>query len=244
MAKLIPSTWQDFPAVLAARFGRKAGKQRTMMHEGHLVVVVHLSPKASELERRAAIFWRDPSGAWKACGEAQGGFAGLRGVVEVYMKEAAELESEVERAKQASDYFRILQEAAPRARSSRGLHRALQEARDLSKNDVELISLRDLAYEVERTFELVQQDAKAGLDFTVARRAEEQAELQDRIAKSSHRLNLIAALFLPISALGGVFGANLSHGLETLGAPYLFWAFVAAALLIGILVRSTVAAPK
>jgi Mg2+ and Co2+ transporter CorA len=168
----------------------------------------------------------------------------LKALVESFTKEALALETALESATQAADYFRILQEVAPRLRSARGLHRTLQEARELLKSESEIISLRDQAYEAERTFELVQQDASAGLDFTVARRAEEQAALQERIAKSSHRLNLIAALFLPISALGGIFGANLSHGLETAGAPFLFWAFVASALVLGLFVRSTVASVK
>jgi|688.fasta_scaffold547152_1 Mg2+ and Co2+ transporter CorA len=244
MSKFVPSTWQDFPPVLAARFGLKAGKQRTMSHEGHLVLVLHHPPKASEVERRAAIFWRNPSGTWKAGGEAKGGLGALKALVESFTKEALALETALESATQAADYFRILQEVAPRLRSARGLHRTLQEARELLKSESEIISLRDQAYEAERTFELVQQDASAGLDFTVARRAEEQAALQERIAKSSHRLNLIAALFLPISALGGIFGANLSHGLETAGAPFLFWAFVASALVLGLFVRSTVASVK
>jgi Mg2+ and Co2+ transporter CorA len=244
MSKFVPSTWQDFPPVLAARFGLKAGKQRAMVHEGHLVLVLHHPPKASEVERRAAIFWRNPSGAWKAGGEAKGGLGALKALVESFTKEAVALETTLESAKLAADYFRVLQEVAPRLRSARGLHRTLQEAREALKSEAELISLRDQAYEAERTFELVQQDASAGLDFTTARRAEEQAALQERIARSSHRLNLIAALFLPISALGGIFGANLSHGLETAGAPFLFWAFVAVAIVLGLFVRSTVAAVK
>ncbi len=156
------------------------------------------------------------------------------------MRHAATLEGAVETARSAADYFRILQDVAPLLRASRGLHKALQDAREALKTDVDMISLRDLAYEAERTLELAQQDANAGLDFTVARRAEEQAELAERIAKSSHRLNMITALFLPVTALGGVFGANLAHGLENTSAPWLFWGFVVAAFTVGFFVRSTV----
>lgn len=244
MSKLIPSSWQDFPPTLTARFGTKAGRQRTMVHEGHVILVVHSPPKSHELERRASIFWRHPNGTWKSAGDVKGNLSSLKGVVDAYMKKAASLEGAVETARAAADYFNILQEAAPMLRACRGLHKALQEAREALKADVDVISLRDLAYEAERTLELVQQDANAGLDFTVARRAEEQAELAERIAKSSHRLNLITALFLPVTALGGVFGANLTHGLENSNAPWLFWGFVIASFAVGFLVRSTVASLK
>jgi hypothetical protein len=65
----------------------------------------------------------------------------------------------------------------------------LQEARDGVGDDKDLISLRDRAYELEREAELLDGDAKNGLDFCVARRAEEQAESSARIEKASHRLN-------------------------------------------------------
>ena len=244
MSKLINSSWQDFPPTVAGRFGTKAGRQRTMVHEGHVILVVHSPPKANELERRASIFWRHPNGTWKSTGDVKGNLSSLKGIVDAYMKQAATLEGAVETARSAADYFKILQDVAPLLRASRGLHKALQEAREALKTDVEMISLRDLAYEAERTLELVQQDANAGLDFTVARRAEEQAELGERIAKSSHRLNMITALFLPVTALGGVFGANLAHGLETTSAPWLFWGFVVVSFAVGFYVRSTVASAK
>jgi hypothetical protein len=241
VSKLISSHWQEFPPILAARFGVKAGKQRSMFHEGHLVLVLHLPPTANEVERRATIFWRHPNGTWKSSGEAKGGLGALKSLVESYVKEGTRLDAALESARTAGDYFKILQDVTPLLRAVRGTHRVMQEARELLKTDSDMIALRDSAYEAERTAELVQQDAKAGMDFTVARRAEEQAELQDRIAKSSHKLNLITALFLPVTALSGVLGANLSHGLENTATPYLFWGFVAAAFILGFSVRATVA---
>jgi hypothetical protein len=240
MSKMIPSAWLDFPAPLAARFGVQAGKQRTMEHEGHLVLVLHEPPTAADIERRATIFWRQPSGTWKSVGAVKGGFGGLKDIVEAYFQRAAALEGQIERGQTARDFFTILQEVAPLLRAARSAHRVLQEARDALPADAALIALRDRAYEAERTAELALADAKAGMDFTVARRAEEQAELQDRIARSSHRLNLITALFLPVTALSGIFGANLSHGFESTGAPFVFWGFVAVAFLLGFAVRASV----
>jgi hypothetical protein len=43
-----------------------------------------------------------------------------------------------------------------------------------------------------------------------------------RIARTGHRLNPLAAVFLPVSTIGGLFGMNLHNGFENAG-PALFW---------------------
>ncbi len=144
------------------------------------------------------------------------------------------------RASYAADYFGILRQVAPLLRAARNMHKALQEAREASSDDKDLISIRDQAYENERTLDIIHTDAKSGLDYTIAKRAEEQAELAEQLNRSSHRLNLLAALFFPISALGAMLGMNLEHGLERWRAPWTFWLVVAVAFSIGLLVRSSV----
>jgi Mg2+ and Co2+ transporter CorA len=78
----------------------------------------------------------------------------------------------------------------------------------------------------------VREDAKVGLEFLLARKSEEQAEQATRIANAGHRLNLLAAIFLPVTALAGIFGMNLTHGFEGAG-PALFWAVTLAAGIAG-----------
>lgn len=239
MGKVIPSNW-ELPQAISSRFGTQAGKQRAMHHEGHLVLVVHLVPKHDELERRAVLFWRQPNGTWKGSGEAKAGLSALKGLVDGYRQKLIELETAGDNARRAADYFHVLQEVAPVLRAGRHLHKTLQDAREAVSTDADIIALRDAAGDIERMAELVQTDAKAGLEFTVARRAEEQADASEHIARSSHRLNLIAALFLPVSAIGSVFGVNLAHGLENAGKPWLFWSFVAFSFVIGFIVRSSI----
>lgn len=240
MGKVIPSTWEGLPEVISARFGDQAGRQRAMFHEGHLVLVTHVVPGPDEIERHAALFWRKPDGTWKAAGKAKGGLNALKDHLAAYRERVVELERKVDEAKRAADYFAALNAIAPVLRSARHLHKTLQEAREAVPKDAALIALRDAACEIERTAELIQSDAKAGLDFTIAKRSEEQAELAEHIAVSSHRLNLIAALFLPVSAIGAVFGVNLTHGLEQAGKPWLFWSFVVVSFVVGWLVRSSI----
>ena len=67
----------------------------------------------------------------------------------------------------------------------------------------------------------------------MARRAEEQARTGREMAAASHRLNIIAAIFLPLTALGSMFGMNLVSGLEK-QPIWLFWAVLVAGVAIGL----------
>jgi hypothetical protein len=240
MARVIPNTWQ-VPEQIVSRFGTQAGRQRAMVHDGHLVLVTHLPPTPDKTDREAALFWRAPDGTWKSTANARGGLAGLRGLLDSYKQRVADIDERAGRATRAGDYFDALHAIGPVVRAARNLHKTLQDARDAVPKDKDIIALRDLAYENERTAENVQNDAKIGLDYETARQAEEQSEHAQHIARSSHKLNLIAAMFLPISALGALFGMNLAHGLETAPAPHVFWALVVAAFLLGFALRAGIA---
>jgi Mg2+ and Co2+ transporter CorA len=237
MSKVIPHNW-EVPARFRERMGAAAGKQRAMLHEGHLLLVLHEVPIPGDVTRRSVVAWRSVEGAWKTSGGQKGGILGVRALVESYAKAIAEVEDQVEKAQRAADYFGALRAVTPFARAARNLHKALQSAREGIPNDADIITLRDLAYEIERTAEIVQADAKAGLDFCVAERSEQQAETGEHIAVSGHKLNLIAALFFPITALGSIFGMNFLHGFETSYAPYLFWIILGFAFVCGFWLRA------
>lgn len=222
------------------RLGSSAGRQRAMTHGGHLLLILHAVPKAGEPDREAAIFWRTPQAVWKGAGAGRGGLPTLRKLLEQYQQSIDALESQVDRAVRASDYFEVLQQSAPTSRSARNLCKALQAAREAIKEDSMIISLRDAANDIERAAELVHADANNGLEYTIAKRTEEAADLSERIAKSGHRLNLLAALFFPVTALGTMFGMNLTHGLEDAGTPLVFWAVLAIAFAVGFFVRGSI----
>ncbi len=237
MARVLPSSWQ-VPDKIASRFGTQAGKQRAMFHDGHLVLVLHLVPAPNKRERDAALFWRHPDRTWRSSGGARGGLGGLRELLDEYKKRVAELEERTANAKTAADSFFVLQAIAPVLRAVRNLHRALQEAREAVADDRDIIALRDLAYELERSADIAHAEAKTTLEFAIAHQAEQQSKTSQHIAASSHKLNLIAALFLPITAVATIFGMNLRHGMEESHAPYLFWGLLGGAFLLGLLVRS------
>jgi Mg2+ and Co2+ transporter CorA len=213
-----------------------------MFAEGHLLLVLHDLPAPRRIGRIARLFWREPSGQWHSAGGA-GSTAPLHAHIEHFAGAIERLEQKTDRAASAETYFGVLKEIVPIHRTAVRLHVALQEARELVPEERELILARDRAGEIERAAELLHSDARNGLDFTMAQRAEEQAEASQRLVDASHRLNLLAAVFLPLTALGAVFGMRLSHGLEDLPSPWMFWLVVATGVVLGLVVRSLFVLP-
>lgn len=216
------------------------------MHEdGHLLVILHDIPNADDPGVRVAkLFWRQPEGTWKSTSGGPATIVPLREHVESFRARAHELEEEVEKARSASDYFHVLHQVSPLVRSARNMTRTLQEAREAVKADRELIAVRDASQEIERALELIHGYAKDGLEFTVARNAEESAQNSEHVLRSGHQLNLLAAVFLPITALGSLLGMNLTHGLEHWREPYAFWGVAAASFVLGFWVKASLAKPS
>jgi len=239
MSNVIPHNW-EVPQVFRGRLGVRAGRQRVMSADGHLLLILHEVPGRKEAtERDARLFWRKPDGSWQSTGSGAMTIGALRTHVEELAAAVDAMEARADKAQRASDWFALLHESAPLLRIARGLSATLQEARELAKTDRELISLRDTAQEIERDVDLIHAHARSGLDFAIAKAAEESAASSRHVSEAGHRLNLIAATFLPISALGALLGMNLKHGFETANAPWVFWAVAAVAFLLGLAVRAS-----
>jgi hypothetical protein len=237
MKSLIPNQWA-VPKRFRERVGESAGRQRQMTGDGHLLLVLHEVPKPGVAERAARLFWRDQAGAWKAAGQGNG--AGpLRMHVGEFEAAVDALEDRLREAENATDYFEVLKAATPLERTSRNLLRTLQEARE-AVDDRELINLRDRAGEVERAAELLASEARDGLDFTSAQQAEAQAKVSIQLARDGHKLNTIAAVFLPITALASIFSMTLRSGLENWYSPWLFWVIVAAGVALGFTMKARI----
>lgn len=215
-----------------------------MALEGHVLIVLHEVPDPREPDVRVAqLFWRRSDGGWRSTGTTSSTIEPLRAHVETFDRAADILEARVDAAACARDWFDVLHAAAPLVRTARNLSRTLQEARELARGDHELISLRDQAQEIERALELIHGHARDGLDFTIALNAEESARASQHASDAGHRLNLITATFLPITALGSLLGINLQHGLERWSAPWLFWIVAVAAFGLGLAVRASLPKP-
>lgn len=238
---LIPRDW-TIPDLLRSRLGDEGGRQRAMFADGHLLLVLHEVPKPNDPDRKSRLLWRAPDGKWDSSSLGGGVQSLIRHLAE-YQKIIDTLEERLLHAQHAHDYFSILQHVTPIWRSTRNMANALQEARGLVTKDHELIVARDSAGNQERACELLHADAVHGLDYTVARQGEEMAKASQDMAKAGHRLNLIAALFLPLSAVTSVFGMQLTSGLEHVASPWMFWGVLVVGVLIGLVVQAAIAQP-
>jgi hypothetical protein len=241
MRKILPDSW-PLPDSIRARVGTSAGRQRLVMEEGHAVLLLHQPPAADEHERRPAIFWRSPDGAWRST-VGRDGMVALRGHLESYATRVTELDAQLDAAKGAEATADVMRAARPLQRAAGHMHSALQALREAVPADEQIVVARDRAYDVARTAELVVEDASAAMQLVLAKRAEEQAALSTRIAVETHRLNLLAAVCLPITALGAVLGMNLPSGLDALAGPATYWSVVAAAFGLGLALNLWVRRP-
>ena len=229
---ILPPTW-DVPAAFRGRLGEKVGRQRAMLADGHLLLVLHKPPKGSDPDRAGRAFWRKPDGTWQS-NELGHGPAALSRHLAEYADLIDRYDRQEDEATSVSEYFAVLEGMSPLARTIRNLHAALQDAREKMPDDRDLINARDRAYELERSGDLLLADVRNALEFAVAKKAEEQAATSHQMAVSSHRLNMLVAFFFPIATLTAVFGANLTHPLEQIiPPPYAFFAVLGAGLLLG-----------
>lgn len=234
----LPHFYDQLPDGIKVRMGQKrSGRQRAMAAGNNLLLILHKPPDPGRRARDPAYFWRKPDGIWES---GRGG--GLRKVeehLEEYEKAEASLSGEYEAAKDAASYFQPLERAAPLWHSARGLHAALQSAREAIPLDRDIIDLRDRAYEIERTLELLHGDATNALHFHLARQAEHHAGLQQRSIQIANRLNLLAAVFFPLMALSSLFSMNLASGLEG-GSTASFWFVLVLGIVLGFALSSWV----
>ncbi len=243
MSSPIPHNWQ-VPDSFRERMGNHAGRQRIMTHAGHLLVILHDIPDPETPNKREArLYWRNAEGTWQSSSGGPPGIGTMRAHVEAFVDASVRLEARGDEADSADAWFALVYAAGPMLRTARNMHRTLQEARDAAKGDRDLITVRDLAGDAERAFELIHAHAQEGLDYTIARRAEEQARDAQHMLEASHRLNMIAAVFLPVTAVATLLGMNLRHGLEDWPAPMTFWVTLALCFVFGLWIKASMPRP-
>lgn len=228
---IIPPTW-TLPEAIRARLGASTyGRQRAVVEEGHLLLVLHKPPGPDDAKREGVLFWRSPGGEWQ-CNRGGPGVGGVKRHVQAYAELEAKLTADFEQATTLDQLFDLLAALTPLVRASRNQHAALQAAREAVKAEPALIEVRDLAYEVERNLEVLLEDTRNAVSYRSAREAEEQARVSRAALHASHRLNTLAAWFFPLTAITSLFGMNFAHGLDT-RSPVWFWAVFALGVGLG-----------
>jgi hypothetical protein len=237
---IIPPTW-SLPAAIRIRLGQSTyGRQRAIIEEGHLLLVLHKPPGPDDRGREGVLFWRSPAGDWQ-CNRGGPGPGGIKRHVQTYSDLEGELTAGYEGGLDLNALFDLMEKLTPLVRSARNLHQALQTAREGIRQDPFLIELRDLSYEPMRNLELLSEDVRNAIQYRTARDAEAQACLSRQALQASHRLNILAALFFPLTAVASLFGMNLAHGLNEQQVA-IFWAVAAVSLGLGIAMKSWVLA--
>lgn len=206
MHSLLPSRWQ-VPAVFEQRLGDKPGRQRLMKVDGHLLLILHKLPVPGAEERAARIFWRNPQGEWQST-DGGAGIADFKTHISEYDNAADKLDTRLRREISAENYFAVLNELTPLARSAKHLAAVLQEARDAVSTDRHILLARDEMVEIDRHCELMLSEAQQGMQFLATQRADEQAVQSKRIAAAAHRLNLLMAMCLPATAIASILSMN------------------------------------
>ncbi len=230
-ANLLPLSWQ-VPDEFRERLGDAVGRQRLMAHEGHLLLVLHKPPRNDETSRRGRFFWRQPSGEWHTTDLGAGPLALFKHLAE-FQELLEKLDSLEEKADTSVALSSVIEALTPVKRTVHNLYAVLQEGRKEVPDDRDLLNARDRAYDLDRNVELLLDDSRNGLEFMIARRAEQQAAESHRMAISAHRLNSLVAFFFPIATLAAVMGTNLRHGLEELYSPYPFAGMLVIGLVAG-----------
>ncbi|MES2921202.1 MAG: CorA family divalent cation transporter [Verrucomicrobiota bacterium] len=236
-ATYIPRSW-NLPDAIRLRLGETVGRQRLIDEDGHLLLLLHAPPRAEDDEvRSAVVVWRDPAGEWKSF-PVDGGLAGLEKHLTRYRTAIHQLDDEVESARSARQYFEVMRHMHPLQRATRSMVEVIQGTREALEDDTRIITLRDLATDLERAIELVASDAKAGMDFTLAESANQQAISSEAANQEARRLNRLAAFFFPLATLVTVFGMNPP---EDIYQHHGFWIVLAAGLVLGLIVYGVVA---
>ncbi|MBK1881430.1 hypothetical protein JIN85_03320 [Luteolibacter pohnpeiensis] len=193
-ANYIPKTW-NLPDAIRIRLGESIGKQRLMNEQGHLLLLLHQVPQVEEDEiRQPMVIWRNPEGEWKSA-PLGGGLTGLEAHIASYRTAIHLLDEKVEAAKTAREYFDVMRVVHPLQRATRNMANAIQATRQALPDHTRVITLRDQAADLDRAIELVAADAKAGMDFTMAESANQQAHAAHVANEEARRLNKLAAFF-------------------------------------------------
>ena len=240
---IIPPTW-NLPPTIRTRLGQTTyGRQRAITEEGHLLLVLHKPPGPDDIRREGVLFWRDPSGDWQF-NRGGSGSGSLKRHVQSYQEIESNLVHDYEKASDTTSLFKLLEAVTPMARAARNMYQTLQAGREAVGDDPFLIEMRDLASEIDRNLELLAEDLQHAIQYRTAREAEEQAKLSRQALQASHRLNILAALFFPLTAIASLFGMNFSHGMSQ-NSPAIFWLVSLISVSLGLVLKGWVlATPK
>lgn len=211
---------------LREQLSSRAGQQRCLEGHDEVLLIVHDVPPPSVSTRTPLLFWKRHDGRW-----TQPGGPGISEMGDLLGRYAEIIESHhavVTRAENAADILAILRHAGPLSRASRDLAHALDQTLASEPSDREIRGFRDRAKEIERAAELLHADARMTLEFIRTEHGQSLARSAELILKTAQQLLLVAAVFLPLIALGIFIG--LSGALPAI-MQWVIWSVIGLSLL-------------
>jgi Mg2+ and Co2+ transporter CorA len=222
----------DLEKDILEQLSARAGGQRCVVGRHELLLIVHDVPEAQCCDRRAVLFWCRKDGVW-IDQEGKQGLKKLGELLEHYSAVIDQNQELVEEADTAEEVFQLARIAGPLARASRNLMHAIDQALVHDEDSKELIMFRDRVKDVERAAEFLNHDTRLTLEYWQAERMEKQQAAAERLNVIAFRLNLLAGFFLPLVALGGLFGMNVDLPKST--RP-MFWLIFGLGLSMGAII--------
>lgn len=230
---IIPKSWNVSPTI-RQRVGEDVGRQRLMEEDGQVLVILHQVPNVEQKSHRdAALFWCDGGGDWKSL-PISGGKSELKTIVSQYQQKVDELDQILEEAEDPEVVHGVIDAATPVVRAGRHATQVLSELRKVMREDMDILATRDLAVNMERSGELLLQDAKSSLEYMIAKNAAAQAKDAQRAAREAQKLNRLAAFFFPLMTIAAILGMNAPGGMM---GDLSVWIVVAVGLVFGAVVR-------
>lgn len=214
----LPSDWQA-PPDIQSRLGAQVGRQRAIIDENMadgqkspLLLVLHEIPERGQ-PREGAFYWWDRNHQWFVYRQGQpynpqeDGLAALNAHVERYEAMLEQLRDAYEEARRAHHYLAILENVALKSHAADNLYRTLETARTFMREkqiayEVEIINLRDRAYNLNREFDLLYLDTQNALDY--------------REAQASEVLNLLILIFFPLSLIASLIETGITDQILTI----------------------------
>lgn len=191
------------------QLSNRPGTQRCVVGRDELLLIVHEVPECGSPDRQPLLFWRRPDETWVDF-SGRRGLANLGDLLNRYAKSIDDYEAVIDEADTAQEVFQLARASGPLSRSARNLANAIDHTLANDEDNRELRNYRDRAREIERAAEQLNHDARLTLEFWKAEHGEEQQATAERLNKIAFRLNLLAGFFLPLVALGGLFGMNVN----------------------------------
>ncbi|MCW1883726.1 CorA family divalent cation transporter [Luteolibacter flavescens] len=198
----------DLEPELLDQLSNRPGAQRCVIGRYELLLVVHAVPKCGSPDRDPILFWRRGDDVW-VDSSGKRGLLKIGELLDHYARVIDKYEDVIDEADTAQEVFELARAAGPLARATRNLAGAIEQTLANDEDNRDLRNYRDRAREVERAAEQLAQDARLTLEFWKAEHSEEQQATAEKLNQIAFRLNLLAGFFLPLVALGGLFGMNV-----------------------------------